>query len=158
MCDEFCGPALAAWLAGGPGGPRRRLDDWARAGNGVALLPAGHRWDAVRVPERPGHQVLARLRDGSAPVGPAMWDRRCGFLYFLVPPRAGDVWSPLGLRFLTRGGWLAAADPRRPARHPALWLCSGGDAELTGPAYLYLACMEVLTAGARPLPRVSAPL
>ncbi|MFF7209957.1 hypothetical protein ACFZAU_05375 [Streptomyces sp. NPDC008238] len=158
MCDEFCGPALAAWLARGADGPRRHLEEWARARNRVTLLPAGHRWDAVRIPERPGHDVLARLQDGTAPVGPVMWDRRCGHLYFLVPPLAGDVWSPLGLRLLTRGAWLAAADPRRPARHPALWICSRGGVRLTPPAYLYIACLEALTAGARFLRRVAAPL
>ncbi len=120
----------------------------------MTLLPAGHGWDAVRIPERPGHEVLVRLRDGTAPVGPVMWDRRCGFLYFLVPPHAEDVWSPLGLRFLSLGGWLAAADPRRSAGHPAVWLCARGAAELTGPACLHIACLEVLTAGARPLPHV----
>ncbi|WP_431960436.1 hypothetical protein [Actinacidiphila sp. bgisy160] len=154
MCDEFCGPALAAWLARGAGDPQRRLEEWARARNRVTLLPAGHGWDAVRIPERPGHEVLVRLRDGTAPVGPVMWDRRCGFLYFLVPPHAEDVWSPLGLRFLSLGGWLAAADPRRSAGHPAVWLCARGAAELTGPACLHIACLEVLTAGARPLPHV----
>ncbi|MGW3247219.1 hypothetical protein [Streptomyces sp. NPDC001070] len=158
MCDEFCGPVLAAWLAQGAGEVQHRLGEWELAKNRVMLLPAGVEWDAVRIPERPGHEILARLQDGAAPVGPVMWDRRCGFLYILVPPGSEDVWSPLGLRFLTRGGWLAAADPRRPARHPALWLYSRDAVRLTSPAYLYIACLEVLTAGARPLPRVPAAL
>ncbi|MFD3451643.1 hypothetical protein ACFWVC_05640 [Streptomyces sp. NPDC058691] len=158
MCDEFCGPALAAWLAQGTGGTASRLRAWERARNRVLLLPAGVRWDAVRLPERPGHEVHARLQDSTAPLGPVMWDRRCGFVYFLVPPHGEDVWAPLGLRHLTRGSWPAARDPRRPAPHPAVWLYPGDGVRLTGPAYLLIACMEVLTAGTGARKRLPVPL
>jgi hypothetical protein len=106
----------------------------------VDLWPAGADWDALRTPEWLGRPVLEQLlADGQdvAQLGPVLWDRRGGCLYWLIAPGASDDY-PDGARLLTCGSWLGApvcADaavcwlhlPDLPRLTPPVWLAAALD-------------------------------
>jgi hypothetical protein len=107
---------------------------WGRRPEAAVLLPTGHGFDVVDVPETAGFLALARLdrlgvRDAAGPVVLSP-DRRMRFL--VAPgavarvPRAvrGLGWAPEGLDLAVTGagGWIAAPPTRYGARGPLQWV------------------------------------
>ncbi|MFD4631217.1 hypothetical protein ACFVYR_18455 [Streptomyces sp. NPDC058284] len=92
-------PAAFDWLARALGEPAQARREWAETG--VAMLPCGRRFDAVRLPERLVHaavrstdpqEVAARLAQSLN--GPVIYDGRTmgGTYYALTRPRRKGAW------------------------------------------------------------------
>ncbi|MER5476761.1 bifunctional DNA primase/polymerase [Streptomyces sp. NPDC002734] len=114
------------------GAVARRM--WSDRPDAAVLLPTGHGFDVVDVPETAGFLALARLdrlgTEGAA--GPVLLspDRRMRFL--VAPgavarvPRAVRAlgWAPetLDLTVTGAGGWIPAPPTRYGARGPVQWV------------------------------------
>ncbi|NUR01401.1 MAG: hypothetical protein HOY79_34200 [Streptomyces sp.] len=99
--------AAESWLLAAAGDRERAATEWDR--QGLALLTAGHRWDAVRIPphllnpalDRHATPALLRYHLTEARLSGAVFcDPYRPFLYLLVPPGADDDWP----RALTAAG------------------------------------------------------
>ncbi|GGS16633.1 hypothetical protein GCM10010269_64700 [Streptomyces humidus] len=143
---EFLTHALAAWLAQGTVDRDKALATWHSKPHGMLLLPAGIRWDAVKIPGEQGWLAYTRLQNRAASLGPILWDRWLDHMYFLVPTGSAALWPGPNPRLVTTGGWLAAPDPRRPVRR-AVWLPCAPDGRLTRPDQLFRAADCVLPIG-----------
>ncbi|AYA18550.1 hypothetical protein DCW30_05965 [Streptomyces alfalfae] len=91
--------ALSEWLARAQDGPDHARAEWKTSG--VALLPLGRRFDAVRMPEPLVHaaldtQFLTEAAEGLARrlLGPVIYDGRTmgGTYYALMQPYAARYW------------------------------------------------------------------
>ncbi|WP_448315413.1 bifunctional DNA primase/polymerase [Streptomyces sp. CO7] len=128
------------------GAVARRM--WSRRPEAAVLLPTGHGFDVVDVPETAGFLALARLdrlgTEGAA--GPVLLspDRRMRFL--VAPgavarvPRAVRAlgWTPeaLDLTVTGAGGWIPAPPTRYGARGPVQWVRTPADRRLPDAAVL----------------------
>jgi hypothetical protein len=115
---------------------------WGRTPEAAVLLPTGHAFDVVDVPETAGFLTLARLErlgtEGTP--GPVLLtpDRRMRFL--VAPgavarvPRAVRAlgWAPerLDLTVTGAGGWIAAPPTRYGSRGPVQWVRPPADRRL----------------------------
>lgn len=107
------------------------------------LLPAGDRWDAVRTPEDylPVYDRLAADLDDAAFLGPVLWDRRAGWLYWLVSPGSSDSY-PERARLLNKGAWIGAPGPSGQSTPRAAWLHLPDHPILSSPAWLASALVD----------------
>ncbi|MFK8851330.1 hypothetical protein [Streptomyces sp. Ac-502] len=101
------------WLAAAHPSPTAAWNQWATTPTRFAVLPAGARWDAIRIGcslavkaldeldaiERAGAPVLWGLREGSARA------------YVLVPPGTARAWHEPPTRAIGAGGWVAMPRP-----------------------------------------------
>ncbi|MFI1890678.1 hypothetical protein [Streptomyces jumonjinensis] len=106
--------ALSLWFAEALDDPADALTAWREGSH--ALLPAGRRFDAVRIPVELIHaaaggaehdtvaEYLAVL-DGPSICDPARW------YYALVPPRTTETWTCGLASCLGRGSWLTVPRP-----------------------------------------------
>ncbi|MER5768978.1 hypothetical protein [Streptomyces sp. NPDC001985] len=108
--------AIAQWLAESLDTPQAVWGHW-RVGP-VAMLPAGRRFDAVRMPGDLVHASLgatdhATLSAGLdlALAGPVICDTR--WYYALVPPRTSERWTSGLATCLGTGTWLTVPRPDR---------------------------------------------
>jgi hypothetical protein len=130
------------WLASvapDPGACRRA---WERDPLGVALLPAGVRWDVLIVPGELGYptlDVLSRLIDRPGPVLADFGESRMGFF---VPPGTAARWIGTGVRGAGRGTWIVVSRPGRAAGGVRWLVPPDGEGTLTDPALLELAMHE----------------
>ncbi|MFI8346640.1 hypothetical protein [Streptomyces sp. NPDC085596] len=97
------------WLAGAHGSPEQVRREWARCG--LALLPLGSRFDAVRIPGELLHAAVGSGAVGDALDGPVIHDvRTLGPTYWALVPRQddwpGDAETPL----LSHGTYLGVPD------------------------------------------------
>lgn len=110
------GPEAAVeWLVSVAPDPDACRREWERDPRGIALLPAGRRWDALLLPGelgRPTLDVLTRLIDGPGPVLAGTGGARIGFL---VPPGTVAHWVGTGVRGAGRGTWIGVPYPGRTA-------------------------------------------
>ncbi len=117
--------------------------EWERNPHGVALLPAGRRWDVLILPGELGHptlDVLARLVDRPGPVLADFGDARTGFF---VPAGTAARWLGTGVRGAGRGTWIVVPYPGRVTAAGVRWLVvPDGRGTLTDPAVLELAMHE----------------
>ncbi|MGX1547221.1 hypothetical protein [Streptomyces adustus] len=143
---EFPTHALAAWLAQGTSDRDKVLAAWHSEPHGMLLLPAGIRWDAVKLPREQGRLAYTRLQNRAVALGPILWDRWRDHMYFLVSTGSAALWPGPNPRLVTTGGWLVAPDPRRPLRR-AVWLPCALDGSLTCPDQLFRAAGGVLSIG-----------
>ncbi|MFE0515065.1 hypothetical protein [Streptomyces sp. NPDC058964] len=104
------------WLAAAAADPRACKWEWDH-GDGIALLEAGRFWDVLSVPDRLGLLTLDLLWRPSLPVpGPTLVDTAARRVGFLLPPDPSAQWVGAGLRYATKGSWVAVPPPYRSAR------------------------------------------
>ncbi|MFF5894342.1 hypothetical protein ACFY8O_00285 [Streptomyces argenteolus] len=142
--------AAVAWLASvapHPGACRR---EWERDPQGMALLPAGKRWDVLVVPGELGYptlDVLTRLIDRPGPVLADFGDHRMGFF---VPPGTAARWVGTGIRGVGEGAWIVVPRPGSTVGGVRWLILPDGSGTLTDPVLLELALHEAVAArGAR---------
>ncbi|WP_411101642.1 hypothetical protein [Streptomyces sp. cmx-4-9] len=142
--------AAVEWLvsaAPDPGACRRA---WEHNPLGVALLPAGRRWDVLILPGELGQaalEVLHLLVDRPGPVLADFGVRRrsrtvFGRLGFFVPPGTASRWIGTGVRGAGRGTWIVVPYPGRATGGVRWLVLPDGAGTLTDPAVLELAMHE----------------
>ncbi|MFD4738627.1 hypothetical protein ACFWNQ_14835 [Streptomyces virginiae] len=149
------------WLVSVAPDPDACRWEWERNPLGVALLPAGHRWDVLILPGelgRPTLDVLRLILDRPGPVLAdlgATWRSHASMprLGFFVPAGTSSRWLGTGVRGAGRGSWIVVPYPGR-ATGGFRWLeLPDGEGTLTDPSVLELAMHEaaacVLTHGGR---------
>ncbi|OKK21150.1 hypothetical protein AMK16_07580 [Streptomyces sp. CB00455] len=146
------------WLVSAAPDPDTCRREWERNPLGVALLPAGRRWDVLILPGALGQvtfDVLDLLLDRPGPVlADSGGGRRSRTpsprLGFFVPPGTASRWIGTGVRGAGRGTWMVLPYPGRPAG-PVSWLVlPDGRGTLTDPAVLELAMHEAAARVAAP--------
>ncbi|MFF4169335.1 hypothetical protein [Streptomyces sp. NPDC001744] len=130
------------WLASVAPDPDACRWEWERNPYGVALLPAGVRWDVLILPAGLGHptlDVLTRLVDRPGPILAGFGDARTGFF---VPPGTAARWLGTGVRGAGAGTWIVAPYPGRVTGGVRWLVVPDGTGTLTDPALLELAMHE----------------
>jgi hypothetical protein len=137
------------WLASVAPDPDACRWDWERNPLGVALLPAGRRWDVLILKAElgcPTLEVLTRLVDRPGPVLADFDDARMGFF---VPPGTAGCWVGTGVRSAGLGTCIVVPYPGR-AGDGVRWLVPpDGTGTLTDPLLLELAMHEAAAGLAR---------
>ncbi|MEO3977344.1 hypothetical protein [Streptomyces sp. CAU 1734] len=135
------------WLASVAPNPEACRREWERNPLGIALLPAGRRWDVLIVPGELGYptlEVLGRLTGRPGPVLADFGDIRMGFF---VPPGTVEGWLGTGIRGAGRGSWIVVPHPGRAGGGGVRWLIPpDGSGTLTDPVPLELAMHEAAAA------------
>jgi hypothetical protein len=131
------------WLVSVAPDPDACRWEWERNPHGVALLPAGRRWDVLILPGGLGYptlDVLTRLVDRPGPVLTDFGDSRMGFF---VPAGTAARWLGTGVRGAGHGTWIVVPYPGRATVGGVRWLVApDGRGTLTDPALLELAMHE----------------
>ncbi|MFD9029860.1 hypothetical protein ACFVZW_01660 [Streptomyces sp. NPDC059567] len=130
------------WLASVAPDPDACRWEWERNPHGVALLPAGRRWDVLILPGElgcPTLDVLTRLVARPGPVLADFGEARTGFF---VPPGTATRWLGTGVRSAGRGTWIVVPYPGR-ATGGVRWLIPpDGSGTLNDASLLELAMHE----------------
>ncbi|MEO3976377.1 hypothetical protein [Streptomyces sp. CAU 1734] len=107
--------AMGEWLAESLADPRVAWGEW-RSGS-FAMLPAGVRFDAVRISGELVHAVVGdSVHDGVAAwltgglAGPVICDTGHWY-YALLPPGSTGMWPSGLVRRLGRGAWVGVPRP-----------------------------------------------
>lgn len=130
------------WLVSVAPDPDACRWEWERNPLGVALLPAGRRWDVLILPGELGHttlEVLDALLDRPGPVLADFGDSRLGFF---VPPGTASRWVGTGVRGAGHGTWIVVPYPGRATGGVRWLVVPDGQGTLTDPAVLELAMHE----------------
>ncbi|MGW4230991.1 hypothetical protein ACWEF9_17140 [Streptomyces sp. NPDC004980] len=139
--------AAVEWLVSVAPDPDACRWEWECDPQGIALLPAGKRWDVLILPGELGYptlDVLTRLIDRPGPVLADFGDSRMGFF---VPPGTAARWLGTGVRGAGPGTWIVIPYPGRTVGGVRWLIRPDGSGTLTDPALLELAMHEA--AGAR---------
>nr|WP_320780041.1 bifunctional DNA primase/polymerase [Streptomyces sp. CRN 30] len=124
-------PAREDWAGQATGSATVARRMWSEQPAASILLPTGHTFDAIDVPETAGLLALARMERMDLTLGPVTWtpDRRMQF--FVLPGASVKVpelvrklgWSPLSLDLtaLGEGQYVAAPPTRYGSRGPVQW-------------------------------------
>lgn len=88
-------------------------------GTDVRLLPAGHWWDAVKVPARPGEFALKLL---AFDTGGVIEDTFGGHLYWLIAPGSAARWRLPHVTVLTTACYVAVPPAHRTEGLGVRWL------------------------------------
>ncbi|MFI6083616.1 hypothetical protein ACIBBB_21990 [Streptomyces sp. NPDC051217] len=134
--------AALEWLASVAPDPDACRWEWERNPHGVALLPAGKRWDVLILPGELGYptlKVLTRLVDRPGPVLADFGDARLGFF---VPPGTVARWIGTGVRGAGGGTWIVVPYPGRTGGGVRWVIPPDGSGTLTDPPLLELAMHE----------------
>ncbi|MGW2084438.1 hypothetical protein [Streptomyces sp. NPDC001880] len=135
--------AAVEWLVSVAPDPDACRWQWERNPRGVALLPAGRRWDVLILPGELGYptlDVLTRLLDRPGPVLSDFGDARMGFF---VAPGTVARWVGTGVRGVGRGAWIVVPHPGRASNGGVRWLIPpDGSGTLTDATLLELAMHE----------------
>jgi hypothetical protein len=134
------------WLAAVAPDPEACRWEWERNPRGVALLPAGRRWDVLILPGDLAYatlDVLTRLVDRPGPVLVDFGDARIGFF---VPPGTVAHWLGTGVRGAGRGTWIVVPYPGGQAGGIRWLVPPDGSGTLTDPVLLELAMHEAAAA------------
>lgn len=138
------------WLVSVAPDPDACRWEWERNPLGVALLPAGRRWDVLILPGELGQPTLDVLRlllDRPGPVladSGATW-RGCASmprLGFFVPAGTASRWLGTGVRGAGHGSWIVVPHPGRAAGGVRWVVLPDGEGTLTDPSVLELAMHE----------------
>ncbi|MFG2748866.1 hypothetical protein [Streptomyces xanthophaeus] len=130
------------WLVSAAPDPEACRWEWERSPLGVALLPAGRRWDVLVLPGELGQatlDVLYLLLDRPGPVLADFGDSRLGFF---VPAGTASRWVGTGVRGAGRGAWVVVPYPGRATGGVRWVVLPDGSGTLTDPAVLELAMHE----------------
>ncbi|WP_412076592.1 hypothetical protein ACLF6K_14290 [Streptomyces xanthophaeus] len=130
------------WLVSAAPDPDACRWEWERNPLGVALLPAGRRWDVLILPGELGRatlDVLYLLLDRPGPVLADFGNSRLGFF---VPPGTASRWIGTGVRGAGRGTWIVVPYPGRATGGVRWMVLPDGWGTLTDPAVLELAMHE----------------
>ncbi|MFE9478387.1 hypothetical protein ACFYNM_07235 [Streptomyces spororaveus] len=138
------------WLVSAAPDPQACRREWERSPLGVALLPAGRRWDVLIMPGELGRPTLDVLRLLLARPGPVLADDgaagRSGTsmprLGFFVPAGTASRWLATGVRGAGRGSWIVVPYPGRVTGGVRWLVLPDGEGTLTDPAVLELAMHE----------------
>lgn len=130
------------WLVSVAPDPDACRREWERNPLGVALLPAGHRWDVLILPGELGHATLEVLDTLPAPPGPVIADFGDSRLGFFVPPGTASRWVGTGVRGAGHGTWIVVPYPGRATGGVRWLVVPDGQGTLTDPAVLELAMHE----------------
>lgn len=130
------------WLVSVAPDPDACRREWERNPLGVALLPAGHRWDVLILPGELGHATLEVLDALPAPPGPVIADFGDSRLGFFVPPGTASRWVGTGVRGAGHGTWIVVPYPGRATGGVRWLVVPDGQGTLTDPAVLELAMHE----------------
>ncbi len=140
------------WLVSVAPDPGACRWEWERNPLGVALLPAGRRWDVLILPGELGRPTLDVLCLIGRP-GPVLADFGDSRLGFFVPAGTASRWLGTGVRGAGRGTWIVVPYPGRATGGVRWLVLPDGEGTLTDPAVLELAMHEaaacVLTHGGR---------
>ncbi|MGW6919595.1 hypothetical protein ACWGB8_38185 [Kitasatospora sp. NPDC054939] len=131
------GAAALDWLSRAADDPDACRRTWERTGLGLALLPAGRRWDVLTVPGRLGHPTVDLLDNGYC--GPVLTDLSDGGVGFLVPVGTAARWLGTGVRCAGEGTWIAVPHPVRRCRGLRWLVPPDGSGRLNDPVLLELA-------------------
>ncbi|MER5767425.1 hypothetical protein [Streptomyces sp. NPDC001985] len=138
------------WLVSVAPDPDACRWEWERNPYGIALLPAGRRWDVLILPARLGHPTLDVLNRLTGRPGPVLADSGDTRVAFLVPPGTAGRWIATGVRGAGDGTWIVVPYPGRPAGGGVRWLIApDGSGTLTEPALLEAAMHEATAILAR---------
>ncbi|WP_329040974.1 hypothetical protein OHT61_23695 [Streptomyces sp. NBC_00178] len=138
--------AAVAWLASVAPDPAACREEWERDPRGIALLPAGKRWDVLIVPGELGYptlDVITRLVDRPGPVLADFGDARMGFF---VPPGTAARWVGTGIRGVGRGAWIVVPRPGSTVGGVRWLIPPDGSGVLTDATLLELALHEAAAA------------
>ncbi|MER5552695.1 hypothetical protein ABT001_13605 [Streptomyces sp. NPDC002793] len=142
--------AAVVWLASVASDPVACRREWRRDPQGMALLPAGKRWDVLLVPGElayPTLDVLTRLLDRPGPVLADFGESRMGFF---VAPGTAARWVGTGIRGVGEGTWIVVPRPGSTVGGVRWLIPPDGSGTLTDEALLELALHEAAAArGAR---------
>ncbi|MFB7254741.1 hypothetical protein [Streptomyces nojiriensis] len=130
------------WLVSVAPDPDACRWEWERNPLGIALLPAGRRWDVLILPAvlgRPTLDVLRLLLDRPGPVLADFGDSRVGFF---VPAGTASRWLGTGVRGAGPGSWIVVPYPGRATGGVRWLVLPDGEGTLTDPAVLELAMHE----------------
>ncbi|WP_326810553.1 hypothetical protein OIE62_30595 [Streptomyces scopuliridis] len=130
------------WLTSVAPDPEACRWEWERNPLGVALLPAGRRWDVLILPGELGYptlDVLTRLVDRPGPVLAGFGDSRMGFF---VPPGTVARWLGTGVRGAGSGTWIVVPYPGRASGGMRWLIPPDGSGTLTDASLLELAMHE----------------
>ncbi|MPY61528.1 bifunctional DNA primase/polymerase [Streptomyces spongiae] len=124
-------PAREDWESQATGSATVARRMWSQQPTASILLPTGHTFDAIDVPETAGLLALARMERMDLTLGPVTWtpDRRMQF--FVLPGASVKIpdlvrklgWSPLSLDLtaLGEGAYVAAPPTRYGSRGAVQW-------------------------------------
>ncbi|WP_306318907.1 MULTISPECIES: hypothetical protein [unclassified Streptomyces] len=142
--------AAVEWLVSVAPDPDACRWEWERNPHGVALLPAGKRWDVLILPGELGHPTLDVLRRVLDRPGPVLADFGAARMGFFVPAGTAARWIGTGVRGAGHGTWIVVPYPGRLAGGTLRWLVPPDAAgTLTDPALLELAMHEAAAQLAR---------
>ncbi|MFE5829529.1 hypothetical protein ACFQ67_00795 [Streptomyces sp. NPDC056488] len=130
------------WLLSAAPDPDACRWEWERGPHGVALLPAGVRWDVLILPAELGYptlDVLTRLVGRPGPVLADFGDARMGFF---VPPGTAARWLGTGIRSAGAGTWIVVPHPGRASGAVRWLVVPDGTGTLTDAPLLELAMHE----------------
>jgi hypothetical protein len=145
--------SAVAWLAQAAPDPDACRYAWERHPLGVALLPAGRRWDVLILPGELGRATLGVLGLIPVPTGPVLGDFGDARVGFFVPPGTASRWIGTGVRGAGRGTWIVVPYPGRATGGVRWLVVPDGRGTLTDPVVLELAMHEAAAAaeeGRRP--------
>lgn len=134
--------AAVEWLASAAPDPDACRWEWERDPRGIALLPAGRRWDVLILPGElgcPTLDVLTRLIARPGPVLADFGEERMGFF---VPAGTVARWVGTGVRGAGRGTWIVVPHPGRPVGKVRWLVPPDGSGTLTDATLLELAMHE----------------
>ncbi|MFI1934232.1 hypothetical protein [Streptomyces sp. NPDC020330] len=141
--------AAVEWLTSAAPDPAACRWEWERNPQGIALLPAGRRWDVLILPGGLGYptlDVLTRLVDRPGPVLADSAESRVGFF---VPPGTVSRWIGTGIRGCGQGTWLVVPYPGRVTGGVRWLVPPDGSGTLTDAGLLERAMHEAAGAAAR---------
>ncbi|MGW4805404.1 hypothetical protein [Kitasatospora sp. NPDC004272] len=141
-------PSALHWLAAAAPDPDACRTAWERTRFGLALLPAGRRWDVLHAPGPLGRPAAALLdRIGG---GPVLEDPDGDTVGFLVPVGTAARWTGTGIRASGDGTWIAVPHPTRPTRGPHWLIPPHPSGRLVDPRALELALHDAAAHLRRP--------
>ncbi|MFH9068069.1 hypothetical protein [Streptomyces alboflavus] len=92
-----------------------RAEWWAQ---GIALLPLGRRFDAIRMRA----EIVHAAGGCPGPLGPVIHDPYSAQYYALVPPRTAESWDSPWVRCLGGGAWLGVPGIDRTEPPGLYWM------------------------------------